>query len=80
MTELTKKVRRTATVARERVVVTLYPGAVIGFRRSRTRREYTLPLMKAYAMAIEAEQARVRAEKAAKRGRKTLVKRGLLAR
>ena len=80
MTELLKPVRRTATMVRERVVVTLYPGAVIGFRRSRCRREYTLPLAAAYRLAVEADHAARKAEKRQASGRRTLVNRGLLRR
>jgi hypothetical protein len=79
MIEVNKPVRRKVYAARENVVVTLYPGGVFGFRRLRSRKEYTLPVASAYKLAIEAEQARVKAEKRKARGVKTLVRRGALS-
>ena len=70
--------KRKADIDREQVVVTLYPGSVIGLRRSRTRKEYTLPLKTVYRLAIEAEADRKKREKAKARGRRVLVRRGLL--
>jgi len=79
MIEVNKPVRRKVYAARENVVVTLYPGGVFGFRRLRSRKEYVLPVASAYKLAIEAEQARVKAEKRKARGGKTLVRRGALS-
>ncbi len=78
MTPLNRPIKRKADIDREQVVVTLYPGSVIGLRRSRTRKEYTLSLKTVYRLAIEAEADRVKREKAKARGRKVRVRRGLL--
>lgn len=78
MTKLVKPVKRTAETSRVDLVVTLYPGAVIGLRQKRCRKEYCLPLLSVFRMAIEAEQARVKAERRKARGQRVLVKRGLL--
>jgi len=50
---------------RDQIVVTLYPGGIIGFRALRCRKEHTLPLSKAYLLAVEQtvrEEKRARAE------------------
>lgn len=78
MTRLLKPVKRTTETSRADLVVTLYPGAVIGLRQKRCRKEYTLPLITVFRLAIEAEQARVKAEKRKARGQRVLVRRGLL--
>lgn len=78
VTKLTKAVKRTADMARLELVVTLYPSNVIGLRQKRCRREYTLPLLTVFKLAIEADQARVKAEKRKARGQRVLVRRGLL--
>lgn len=78
MTKLQKAVRRTADVGRETLVITLYPGAVLGMRRSRTRKEYTISLQTCYTLAILQEQDRIKAERKKARGRRTLANRGLL--
>lgn len=63
MTELRKAVRRQVRgLLREDLIVSLYPGGVIGIRAKRTRREYQLPLVTVCRLAIEAEQARIRFE------------------
>lgn len=49
------------------VVVTLYPGGVIGLRDKGRRKEYTLPLTTVYYQAAEAEAKRIIAERKAKR-------------
>lgn len=60
MTYLTKPVRR-ATRARvpygvnEIVIVTLYPGGVIGFREKKRRKEYQLDIGTLYVRAVVAE-------------------------
>jgi hypothetical protein len=79
MTKLTKPVRRTVDdVAREDIVLTLYPSKMIGLRRKRCRTEYTLPLATVYRLAIQAALAQKKAERAKTRGRRRLVSRGLL--
>lgn len=80
MTKLIKAVKRTAEVGREVLVVTLYPGAVLGLRRSRTRKEYTISLATCYTLAILQEQDRIKAEKRKAKGQggRRLANRGLL--
>ena len=78
MTKLNKAVKRTADVGRETLVVTLYPGSVLGLRRIRTRKEFTISLQSCYVQAILADQARVKADKAKAKGRRRLANRGLL--
>lgn len=69
MTRLVKPVQRRTTwnapygVARE-VVITLYPGGVIGLREARRRKEVQLQAATLYAQALLAER---RAAKKAKR-------------
>lgn len=75
---LKKAVSRMASLERVDLVVTLYPGGVIGLRQKRCRKEYTLPLMAVYKQAILADQERVKAERRKQSGRRTLVNRGLL--
>lgn len=69
-TELRKAVsRRTAAPHRgRRVVVTIAPGDVIGFREERTRKTYWITLGACFDMAVKLEVARLKAEK--KKGRK----------
>jgi len=69
MTDLTKRVkRRTLTSHRgRRIVVSLLPGDVLGFREERTRREYLLSIMGAYTYAVMLEVERRKREKAANR-------------
>ena len=50
-----------------RIVVTLHPGDVLGFREERTRKEFLLSVGGAYDYAVLLEVARRRAEKKAKR-------------
>jgi hypothetical protein len=73
MTPLERPIaRRTAGLHRGRqLVVTLYPGDIIGVRHLRMRKEYTLPLAAVYDMAVKAEVARARAERAAKKRKPT---------
>jgi hypothetical protein len=74
MTPLTRKVtRRSHETWRDRsklrrIVVTLYPTGVIGLRLEKTRREETLPLTHAYALAVRARVAFERAQKAKPKG------------
>ena len=65
MTDLTKRVkRRTIHPHRgRRIVVSLLPGDVLGFREERTRREYLLSIAGAYEYAVRLEVERRRAEK-----------------
>jgi hypothetical protein len=79
MIEVNRPVKRKVYTARENVVLTLYPGAVIGFRRLRCRKEYIIPVATCYRVAIEAEQARKREEKRKARGGKLRVRRGSLS-
>ena len=69
MTDLTKRVKRrtNATYRGRRIVVSLMPGDVLGFREERTRREYLLSVSGAYTYAVMLEVERRKLEKAAKR-------------
>ena len=69
MTKLNKEVKRTVEglLRGKNLVVTLYPHAVLGLRQAKTRREYTIPLMTCYRLAIQAHLASVKAEKKARR-------------
>jgi hypothetical protein len=74
MTPLTRKViRRSSETYRDRsklrrIVITLYPGGVIGLRLEKTRQEETLPLRLAYETAVRARVAFERAQKAGRKG------------
>ena len=76
MTNVTKPIRRSVSgVERGRdVILTLYPGGVIGFRVKRHKREWTLSVMSAYRMAVQRELNLEQSEK--RKGRKTLMRRG----
>lgn len=69
MTDLTKPVRRVARGVirthglRPSVVITLYPGGVIGIREHGRRKEYQIPAESVLTLAITREAARLRAEK-----------------
>jgi hypothetical protein len=70
-TKLSRPLRRTTEVIverRRRLVVSLYPRGTIGVRASGLRTEYVLPLDAVYALAVKAEVARRKVEKAAARG------------
>ena len=72
MTQLRKPVKRSLSLVgkgswRREIIVTLYPGGVIGLRDKGRRREYTLPLATVYMLAAEAEARRILAERKAKR-------------
>ena len=60
MTDLTKRVKRrtNATYRGRRIVVSLMPGDVLGFREERTRREYLLSVSGAYTYAVMLEHLR----------------------
>lgn len=49
------------------VTVTLYPDAIIGFRRLKRRSEVRLPLSAVYSMALKADVAMKRKEKKARK-------------
>jgi len=76
MTTLHKPVKRSVQLipkgggSRLEVVVTLYPGGVIGLRDKGRRKEYTLPLSTVYYLAAEAEARRIMAERKAARKEK----------
>lgn len=69
MTALNKPIKRsTNAVIRDkgrtrRLVVTLYPGDVIGLRPEKTRREEITSLAAVYSLAIKQRLAAERAEK-----------------
>ena len=68
MTPLRKRVQRRTTApvrGGRRVVVSLLPGDVIGFREERTRTEYLLSISGAYTYAV---RLAVAARKAGKGG------------
>lgn len=69
MTDLTRRVKRRTVGSHRgrRIVVSLQPGDVLGFREERTRREYLLSIESAYIYAVKLEVIRRRAEKAEKR-------------
>ena len=67
MTPLRKRVQRRTTApvrGGRRVVVSLLPGDVIGFREERTRTEYLLSISGAYTYAVRLAVARRKEEKA----------------
>lgn len=76
MTALTKIIRRLVQIEvisghRRAMILSLYPGGVIGLREKGRRKELTLPLLTIYMRAAEAEAQRIIAErKATKRGGK----------
>jgi hypothetical protein len=74
MTTLTKPIARECRIEPRggkastlQVIVTLYPGGVIGLRDKGRRKEYTLPLSTVYYLAAEAEAQRMMAERRTKR-------------
>lgn len=70
MTDLRKTVRRRAVSAAyrgRRIVVSLHPGDVIGFREERRQKEYFLPISGAYTYAVRLDVERRKREKAAAR-------------
>ena len=76
MTKVGRPVRRSVEgVERGRdVILTLYPGGVLGFRIKRHKKEWTLPVVSAYRMAVQREMD---VQQAAKRkGKKRLVRGG----
>jgi hypothetical protein len=73
MTDLLKSVkRRTNSTVRDegkvrRLVITLYPGGVIGLRPEKTRREELLSVEAACATAVKIRVAQERTQKKARR-------------
>ena len=69
MTDLTKRVKRRsfASYRGRRIVVSLLPGDVLGFREERTRQEYLLSISGAYTYAVMLEVERRKRERAAAR-------------
>ena len=72
MTDLRRRVkRRTVNSHRgRRIVVSLLPGDVLGFREERTRKEYLLSIAGAYVYAVRLEVERRKQERRAKRGQR----------
>jgi hypothetical protein len=70
MTTLLKPIRRRVDADQGRVpiIVTVYPGGVLGFRELRSRTEYTLSVMSAYRMAVQSSVKRVTDAGKPKRG------------
>ena len=56
------------------MILTLYPGGVLGFRVKQHKREWTLPVASAYRLAVQRERDLERAEK--RKTRKVLARRG----
>lgn len=64
MTELKEKVRRKVSgLLRRDLVVTLYPGGVLGIREMRCKKEFCVPLMVCYNLALAADRAATKREK-----------------
>ena len=67
MTDLMRRITRRVQLPRGPVSVTLYPGAMIGFREKGRRTEYVLPLARVFVMAADAHQQQKKAERARRR-------------
>ena len=66
-TALSRPVARKAAFTQDagrRLVVTLYPGDLLGLRAERTRNEYVVTLGAIFSMAVKLHLAAKRAEKA----------------
>lgn len=64
MTKLNTKVRRIVPgLMRRDLVITLYPGGVMGLREARCKKEFCIPLMTCYNLAIAADRAVAKREK-----------------
>lgn len=77
MTHLHKPVSRSLKLEprggrgnRIEVIITLYPGGIIGLRDKGRRKEYTLPLTTVYYLAAKAEAEHMIVERKAKRREK----------
>ncbi len=74
MTPLSKRVtRKSSALVRDggrsrQLVVTMYPGDLLGLRPERTRREELIPLTAIYSLAVKMRVAQQRADRKAKRG------------
>jgi len=60
---------------RRQLIITLYPGDVMGLRPKQTRKEYTIALSAVYSLAVKMHLAALRAEKAKARKAKKETKR-----
>lgn len=74
MTDLTKPVSRrtkdgTRTTKGKRIVITLYPGDVIGLREERTRTTFVLPVEKVFQYAARVHAEAKRAARKSKKGK-----------
>jgi hypothetical protein len=71
MTDLRRRVKRRTIGSHRgrRIVVSLHPGDVIGFREERTRREYLLSIEGAYVYAVKLEVLKRMAEKRKGKGK-----------
>lgn len=75
MTALTKAVtRKTETTVRDRgkrraLVITLYPGGVVGLRPAKTRHEEIVSVEAVYDLAVRMRVAKEKAEKRSRRGK-----------
>jgi len=68
VTELKEKVRRKVTgVMRKDLVVTLYPNNTLGLRQLRCKKEFLIPIMSCYNLAIAADRAAAKREKEIKK-------------
>lgn len=70
MTDLTKRVKRRTLAPHRRgrrIVVSLLPGDVLGFREERTSREFLLSVGGAFDYAVGLEVERRKRERLAKR-------------
>lgn len=73
MTDLYRPLkRRTSSTVRDegktrRLVVTLYPGGVIGLRPEKTRREELIPVDAVWSQAVKMRLAKERVERKARR-------------
>lgn len=59
MTKLTKVIKRNLPAILPKshdLTISLIPGGWIGFREKGSRREYRLPVMTAYRMAVDSER------------------------
>lgn len=71
MTDLLRVVRRRVALPRGPVSVTLYPDGTIGFRETRRRVEYRVPLARVFVLAADAYQQQQKDErKAARKARR----------
>ena len=67
ITELTKRVQRQVLSIDRGLIVTLFPGGVLGLRPKRTKRQYTIHLQTCYQLAVLQFQNEKKRQKAAER-------------